>query len=261
MTEEIKIGEMLKELRRSKGVSQENLAELCGVSMQAVSKWENGQSFPDITFLPKLAGYFQVTIDTLLLGKKNNEEVETDGGHCLLVPPDWEKDVLYIAQYRNGVVLTEEKWEKDKVIPVIFSEEFKKAEEGLHVSVLGDAQIDSKVPIMQVNAEADINCGDVGGNATAGACISCQDVGGSATAGAEVNCKDVSGSVNAGAGVTCADVSGSINASGKVMCTDVGGNVNCGFDIKCGDIGGNAKAGRDIHCETIGGNVEAENIH
>lgn len=70
MTEEIKIGEILKELRRSKGVSQENLAELCGVSMQAVSKWENGQSFPDITFLPKLAGYFQVTIDTLLLGRR-----------------------------------------------------------------------------------------------------------------------------------------------------------------------------------------------
>lgn len=218
MTEEIKIGEMLKELRRSKGVSQENLAELCGVSMQAVSKWENGQSFPDITFLPKLAGYFQVTIDTLLLGKVDNEETGADIEHCLLVPPDWEKDVLYIAQYRNGVVLTEEKWEKDKVIPVIFSEEFEKVEEGLHVSVLGDAQIDSQVSIMQVNAGAGISCGDVGGNATAG--------------------------------VTCADVSGSINSSGKVICADVGGSVDCGLDIKCRDIGGNAKAGRDIHYET-----------
>ncbi len=41
---ELRIGEMIKELRGNKGISQEMLADVCGVSMQAVSKWENGGS-------------------------------------------------------------------------------------------------------------------------------------------------------------------------------------------------------------------------
>lgn len=41
---ELKVGEIIKELRGSKGISQEMLADVCGVSMQAVSKWENGVS-------------------------------------------------------------------------------------------------------------------------------------------------------------------------------------------------------------------------
>ena len=71
---ELKIGEMIKELRGVKGVSQETLAAVCDVSMQAVSKWENGQSCPDIAFLPLLAEYFQVSIDYLLTGKESEQK-------------------------------------------------------------------------------------------------------------------------------------------------------------------------------------------
>lgn len=52
--------------RKELGVTQEQVATYVGVSRAAVSKWEKGQSYPDITLLPKLATYFNISIDTLL---------------------------------------------------------------------------------------------------------------------------------------------------------------------------------------------------
>lgn len=63
---EIKIASFLSQNRRRKGVTQDELATYIGVSKSSVSKWETGQSFPDITFLPRLATYFGVSIDELM---------------------------------------------------------------------------------------------------------------------------------------------------------------------------------------------------
>lgn len=52
--------------RKELNVTQEQVAQYIGVSRAAVSKWEKGQSYPDITILPKLATYFNLSIDTLL---------------------------------------------------------------------------------------------------------------------------------------------------------------------------------------------------
>ena len=52
--------------RKQIGVTQEQIADYIGVSRAAVSKWEKGLSYPDITLLPKLATYFNVSIDELL---------------------------------------------------------------------------------------------------------------------------------------------------------------------------------------------------
>ena len=54
--------EKLQELRKQKGLTQEELAFTMGVSSQAVSKWESGQSCPDIALLPALADLFGITI-------------------------------------------------------------------------------------------------------------------------------------------------------------------------------------------------------
>lgn len=59
------IGETIKKLRKAKGMTQEELAEVIHVSYQAVSKWENGGS-PDLEMLPVLANTFGVTIDELM---------------------------------------------------------------------------------------------------------------------------------------------------------------------------------------------------
>ena len=60
------LGETIRTLRKNAGLSQEALAEKLGVSRQAVSKWENDLSCPDITLLPQLARLFGVTTDELL---------------------------------------------------------------------------------------------------------------------------------------------------------------------------------------------------
>lgn len=65
-TKEINIATMLIRKRKEKGVTQEQLADYIGVSKASVSKWETGQSYPDITFLPKLATYFNISIDDLM---------------------------------------------------------------------------------------------------------------------------------------------------------------------------------------------------
>lgn len=60
------IGAQIRELRRERRMTQEQLAEQIGISFQAVSKWENGIALPDITLVPRLAQIFGVTTDRLL---------------------------------------------------------------------------------------------------------------------------------------------------------------------------------------------------
>lgn len=62
------LGQRIAELRRARGLTQDELAEKMGVSAQAVSKWENDISCPDIMVLPQLADFFGASIDELLRG-------------------------------------------------------------------------------------------------------------------------------------------------------------------------------------------------
>ena len=63
---ELHIAGIIAQKRRERGITQEELAEHMGVSKAAVSKWENGQSYPDISLLPLLATYFNISVDGLL---------------------------------------------------------------------------------------------------------------------------------------------------------------------------------------------------
>lgn len=64
------LGSRIMDYRKKRGITQDQLAEAMGVSCQAVSKWENDLSCPDITLLPQIADYFNVSIDALLRGKE-----------------------------------------------------------------------------------------------------------------------------------------------------------------------------------------------
>ena len=67
------IAENLKSLRKGRDLTQEEVAEILGVSPQSVSKWERGDSCPDITFLPALANFYEVSVDTLIGMDKIND--------------------------------------------------------------------------------------------------------------------------------------------------------------------------------------------
>ena len=62
----ILIGDNIRRLRRQGSITQEQLAEMLGVTCAAVSKWERGETYPDITLLFPLAHFFQVTVDELM---------------------------------------------------------------------------------------------------------------------------------------------------------------------------------------------------
>ena len=60
------LSESIRALRRERNMTQEQLAEAMSVSAAAVSKWENGQSVPDIAVLTALADFFEVSLDALV---------------------------------------------------------------------------------------------------------------------------------------------------------------------------------------------------
>ncbi len=64
------IGKRICDLRKAKGMKQEELAQRLDISGQAVSKWENDQTCPDVSLLPQLAEVFGVTTDYLLTGEQ-----------------------------------------------------------------------------------------------------------------------------------------------------------------------------------------------
>lgn len=66
----MKLAEKVQELRKKKGLSQEQLAEKLGISRQAISKWESGQSAPDIDKVVLISEFFNVSTDYLLKQEK-----------------------------------------------------------------------------------------------------------------------------------------------------------------------------------------------
>lgn len=71
----IKQGDYLKKLRTEHGLSQDALSEILGISRQSISKWEQGNSSPDIDNMGKLAKYYGVSIDSLVKGEPDEPSV------------------------------------------------------------------------------------------------------------------------------------------------------------------------------------------
>ncbi|MBR3965910.1 MAG: helix-turn-helix transcriptional regulator [Clostridia bacterium] len=81
------LGKRIATLRREKELKQDELAEKLGISPQAVSKWENDQTCPDISLLPLLSKILGVSVDELLTGKKEESPV------VRLLPENERKDI------------------------------------------------------------------------------------------------------------------------------------------------------------------------
>lgn len=94
----------LKKYRIMKELTQEDVAEYLGITAQSVSKWERGESCPDITFLPALANIFETSVD-LLLGMDTIRAEETRRGiHGKAVAYQQEEDYEAAAKtYREAL--------------------------------------------------------------------------------------------------------------------------------------------------------------
>lgn len=217
------IGSTIKALRRQRDISQEVLATALDVSIQAVSKWETGASFPDILLLPRIAQFFGVTIDSLFFGE---QQPEAPDGISNSIPDD---GVLRVVQFLGRRCLSREVWRQGQHIPL--NVEHLSPQQVWNVEIWGSAEIK----------------GNVGGDVNAGDGVNCGSVGGDVNPGDGVNCGPVGGDVNAGDGVNCGPVGGSVHAGGSVTCGDIGGHVEAGENIECNEI---RHAGH-IRCKTL----------
>ena len=78
--EQQKIGVFLRQLRRERGLTQEQLAERLGVSNRSVSRWENGATLPDLGLLVELADFYQVDLGELIRGERCEMPAEETAG-------------------------------------------------------------------------------------------------------------------------------------------------------------------------------------
>ena len=86
--------EIFKALRKDKGLTQERIAEILGTSPQTISRWETGASYPDITVLPAIASYFDVTTDEILGIKKPVKKQK-----ILYIQFRWQESADVVNQY------------------------------------------------------------------------------------------------------------------------------------------------------------------
>ena len=84
-----KIGSLLKELRKEKRLTQEQLAEHFNVSTRSVSRWENGINMPELSLLIELADFYNVDIREIIDGERKSENMNREEKDTLLNDADY----------------------------------------------------------------------------------------------------------------------------------------------------------------------------
>lgn len=84
-----KIGGFLKELRKEKGVTQEQLAEQFSVSNRTISRWENGNNMPDLDILIEISDYYEVDLREILNGERKSENMDKEMKETVLQAVDY----------------------------------------------------------------------------------------------------------------------------------------------------------------------------
>ena len=105
MLDQQKIGNYLKELRKQKNLTQEQLAEQFGTTSRSVSRWETGSNMPDLSVLVELASFYDVKLNELINGEKDNEDTVTaDEFERVVEYADTDKERLRRQMVRNNVI-------------------------------------------------------------------------------------------------------------------------------------------------------------
>ncbi|MBR5260617.1 MAG: helix-turn-helix domain-containing protein [Oscillospiraceae bacterium] len=249
-------------LRKEHALTQDALAGKLGVTYQAVSKWENGASCPDVMLLPEIADIFNVTVDNLF-GHETPviEAPPAPTAEFLANVPcgvPWDDDgKLRVVLFQGSELLqaiNEETLNKIKEVPFVYNGPALNISSALNIycnkcDIGGD-----------VSAAGNVFCGDVSGDVSSHGSVECSDVSGNVEAQGSVKCSDISGNASAGGNISCADISGNASCGGEFDCGDIGGNASCGGNLTCDEIRGDASCGCDITCDEINGDVTCNNV-
>lgn len=211
----------IQKYRKKSGLTQEELAQKLGVTFQAVSKWENAKSAPDIFFLPTMAESFGCHIDELF-----SRDIKTEIHYDLCTEFPWYDDEII-----RGVVCFGR-----KILQVTddITEKFT-------FEIIGDAKNVQSECNITVNGSVSGGCNANGAVAVEGhLCGGCNS-GENITVGGHL-----SGGCNCLKDITCeGNISGDINS---------GGTVNVGGDVEADKIEGNVIC-NSLKCDIIKGDV------
>ena len=104
--DQVRIGSLLKELRNEHNLSQEQLAEKFNVSSRSVSRWENGNTMPDISIMIELADFYDIDIRELLSGERKSDKMDENLKETLVMVADYteeEKAKILSKVYKCGL--------------------------------------------------------------------------------------------------------------------------------------------------------------
>lgn len=247
-TNEKTMGARIAEFRRRRSLTQEQLADALNVTFQAVSKWENDVSCPDVLLLPVLADQLGVSLDELF--GRPAPEAPAAGP---------------VPREEPQVVIGDLPWPDNSDLHAVVY---------LGHRLLTQAQVrrhSHELQLLRVHIEGDVGgvtsdygvevSGSVNGDVNAGDSVHCADVAGSVEAGDGVTCGAVGQNLNAGDSVSCGSVGGSVSAGDGVTCTDVQGNVTAGDSVRCGNVGGSVRCDDRVQCGSVAGSVNCDSLH
>ncbi len=97
----VKTGEFLKELRKEKNITQEELAEKMGVARRTVSRWETGANMPDMDILIDISDFYGVDLREILDGERKNKQMDKEMKETVLKVAEYENE----GKKRNSIVV------------------------------------------------------------------------------------------------------------------------------------------------------------
>lgn len=212
--------EKIIDLRKKSGFTQEALAEKLGITFQAVSKWENGLSCPDIALLPVIAEIFQVSIDELFGGP-----VLAKPQYELINNLPWNDDkMLHVVIYKGKKIL-------DNLTEL--SNDFKFTYIGEALNVESHCSIFCEIIQNGAKAGVNIECDTINGNVNVAGDVVCDTISGNVTAGCDIKCDTIKGVTNAGCDINCDTIKGDVTCAGDITCDTINGDVLCNGVLTC----------------------------
>ncbi len=280
---EMSFAERIAALRKQKGFTQDALANQLGITFQAVSKWENGASYPDITLLPRLAEIFGCSIDALLGHETPAQEstdvadtpsdaqtqgpaeiagdAETDSNPASVDPEDQTQ--AEAAEDTNEKEKAEKVSAYHEAIEQMVADHEALYEENVRSAEAREAENEAYIENDPCGILHDLPWED-DGQLRVALFVGHQYIGKKLNLTEHPQLEKFTfhyeGSkplaVVSDLSVCCGDVDGSVTAGMDVTCGTVNGTMSAGANAAVnGAISGNANAGGNLQCGAVGGSV------